>query len=189
MSTVLTKPLNKALSEGSDAGSIKEKGEYSASASAVEVPTLGAPVAGGEKRSFWRKPKHELDSVATQPSVFDDPVTLEVYRPPAIWENSHRFDPQARWTWREEYVRPSILLFPSMNLTCVVQRIVRKIDLLIMIWACIMFFSLDLDRSNISQANTDNFLNDLGLTTNDFNLGNTLFRVRAPMPEIILELY
>lgn len=55
----------------------------------------------------------------------------------------------------------------------------RKIDLLIMIWAFIMFFSLDLDRSNISQANTDNFLNDLGLTTNDFNLGNTLFKVKS----------
>lgn len=55
---------------------------------------------------------------------------------------------------------------------------VRKIDWLIMVWAFIMFFALDLDRSNIAQANTDNFLNDLGLTTDDFNLGNTLFKVR-----------
>ena len=50
----------------------------------------------------------------------------------------------------------------------------------IMVWAFIMFFSLDLDRSNISQANTDNFLKDLHMNTNDFNLGNTLFKVRLP---------
>jgi hypothetical protein len=55
--------------------------------------------------SFWRrKAKHDLDAVATQPSVFDDPVTLELYRPPQSYENAHRFDPNARWTFREERV-------------------------------------------------------------------------------------
>lgn len=59
------------------------------------------------------------------------------------------------------------------------QAVIRKIDWRVMLWAFIMFFSLDLDRSNISQANTDNFLQDLHMTTDDFNLGNTLFKVSS----------
>lgn len=38
-----------------------------------------------------------------------------------------------------------------------------------------MFFSLQLDRGNISQALSDNMLDDLGLNTNNYNYGQTIF--------------
>jgi hypothetical protein len=69
-----------------------------------------------------------------------------------------------------------------------IQPLINKLDWKVTLWAFIAFFALDLDRGNISQANTDNFLEDLGLTTNDFNLGNTVFRLSFLCAELPSQL-
>ncbi|KAJ3729783.1 allantoate permease [Lentinula raphanica] len=109
-------------------------------------------------------------SVATRRSVYDDPELAHLYWPKQDYENLHRFDPAARWTFREE------------------RSLVRKIDWKIMVWAAISFSALNLDRNNLSQANTDNFLPDLNLTTDDFNWGNSIFRIAFLCAELPSQL-
>ena len=172
--TVAFRPGNQKRDDDSDALSEIKREELTFS---VDVPPLGESVTDEEgRRPFWKRKKKNPEDIATQPSVFDDEATLEIYRPPPQWENTHRFDPLFRWTWGEEFVSINPSSFSPLY-RLLPQKIIRKIDYRIMIWAWLMFFSLDLDRTNISQANTDNFLGDLNMNTDDFNLGNTLFKV------------
>ncbi|KAJ7598580.1 hypothetical protein C8J56DRAFT_1157733 [Mycena floridula] len=48
------------------------------------------------------RPAYNPDSIATRRSVYDDPNLAAHYWPKQEYENLHRFDPKARWTYREE---------------------------------------------------------------------------------------
>ncbi|TFA99783.1 putative transporter [Trichoderma ghanense] len=99
---------------------------------------------------------------STKDHPFADPAMAAHWRgvyEKANYENRHRFDPEFTWTAEEE------------------RRLVRKIDLRIMLWAWIMFCALDLHRRNINRAISDNMLPEVGMNTNDFNYGQTIFLV------------
>ncbi|KAM5343156.1 hypothetical protein ACJ41O_014122 [Fusarium nematophilum] len=94
--------------------------------------------------------------------VFSDPAIADRWRKvyeKAQYENRHRFDPAYTWTAEEE------------------KRLVRKIDWRITLWAWVMFCSLDFHRRNINRAISDNMLPEIGMDTNDFNYGQTIFLV------------
>ncbi|KAJ1329265.1 YIL166C-like transporter [Microdochium nivale] len=96
--------------------------------------------------------------------VNDDPKAVQIGRenlhnsvpPHESYEGSHRWDPDATWTPEEE------------------AAIVRKTDVKLLIWLCLMFFGLQLDRGNLSNALAGTILTDLNITTDDFNNGTTI---------------
>ncbi|KAK6458391.1 putative allantoate permease [Scheffersomyces xylosifermentans] len=108
-------------------------------------------------------------SSSYEKNPFLDPIVAEHYR--ELYENSKyecraAFDPNFEWEEQEE------------------KKLIRKLDFRVAFTACLLFVSLQVDRGNLSQAVSDNFLDDLGLTTNDYNTGNTVFLVCFLLAEL-----
>ncbi|PKS08524.1 hypothetical protein jhhlp_004909 [Lomentospora prolificans] len=64
------------------------------------------------------------------------------------------------------------------------NRLVRKLDTLLMPLLILGFFALQLDRGNIGNALTDNFFKDVGITQNQFNVGQQLLSLGIILLEI-----
>lgn len=124
------------------------------------------------KDLFKRRDKINGDAIATQLSVFEDldPSIARKYLPPRKYENYKNFDPYLRWTVDEE------------------KKAIRKTDWKILTMVSFMFFALNLDRGNLAQAISGGFLEDIKLSTDDYNLGNTINLVAFIAGEIPSQL-
>ncbi|OUM54231.1 hypothetical protein BVG19_g3590 [[Candida] boidinii] len=106
----------------------------------------------------------DTDSIKTRngglENPFLDPNFATYYR--NVYERTKyecraRFDPLFNWSKKEE------------------NKLRRKLDFRVTLLACFMFVALQVDRGNLGQAVSDNMLDDLNMTTAEFNTGNTIF--------------
>ncbi|KAJ0342765.1 hypothetical protein COL154_011519 [Colletotrichum chrysophilum] len=111
----------------------------------------------GERLNVDDKSAASSSKQAASAEVWAVGGSAELYEPIPEYEGRHRYDPKAEWSEKEE------------------KKLVKKLDYRICCWVCLMFFALQLDRGNITQANSDNMLADLGLSTNQYNYGMTIF--------------
>lgn len=112
---------------------------------------IGDPLGKGSAVKEYVRDSGPEDNDIPSANPFLDEATAEYWR--QVYEESqyecrHVFDPHLTWTQEEE------------------KRLIRKLDWRVCLWACCMFFGLQVDRGNLVQAVSDNMLDDLGLDTN-----------------------
>ncbi|KAK6820759.1 hypothetical protein PG995_003589 [Apiospora arundinis] len=103
------------------------------------------------------RPKVDTESIPSKAHVEAGRENLHhAIRPHQSYEGGHRWDPDATWTPEEE------------------RKVLRKTDMMLLSWLCVMFFGLQLDRGNLANALADTFLTDLNLSPDDYNNGTTI---------------
>ncbi|KAH8681969.1 permease of the major facilitator superfamily [Xylariales sp. PMI_506] len=144
-----------------------------------DIPVVVQNPERNEKTSDVKKTVEDVYDSTSDSEVFDgrnpfiDPEVANRWRDTyeaASYECRHKFDPELKWTEEDE------------------KKLVKKLDWHVCLWACVMFFGLQLDRGNLVSAVSDNMLGDLGLTTNDYNYGNTVFLIGFLLAELPSQL-
>lgn len=110
-----------------------------------------------------------------------------IFRPIDSYEGLHRWDPYFQWTEQEEkkVVRKVGDIYLKLGTDTLTSE---QIDLRVCTFACVTFFALQLDRGNIGQALSSTLLKDLEMTSNDYNLGQTIFLVCFLLAEMPSQL-
>ncbi|KAL4929333.1 major facilitator superfamily domain-containing protein [Aspergillus undulatus] len=120
-----------------------------------------------------KREEYDLDAVHCHPAQYlglgEHRGVQELYIH-TKWENWSAFGPSFRWTWREERATR--------------RKVDWKIMLTLYTWVCVMFAALSIDRNNISNAVSDNMLDDLGLSQQDYKTGQTIARVGFLIAEL-----
>ncbi|KAJ8070400.1 hypothetical protein OCU04_000775 [Sclerotinia nivalis] len=138
-----------------------------------EVTTFGDPLPAKNATFVSTTSDLDEDGSAFAKNPFLDPDVAEHWT--RIYEKSqyecrHVFDPNFSWTEEEE------------------RQLVRRLDWRVCLWACVMFFGLQVDRGNLVQAVADNLLTDLKLTTDEYNFGNNIFLFSFLLAELPSQL-
>lgn len=121
---------------------------------------------------FFESTQVDLESVNEH--IFQDPDIAEYYYnlyDKTNYECRSHFDPEFTWSEKEE------------------KKVTWKNDWHVTLWSFMMFTALNFDRTNLQQALSDNFLDDLNLTTNQLNTGKTInlvFFLAAELPSQLI---
>ncbi|KAF9347647.1 hypothetical protein BGX26_000887 [Mortierella sp. AD094] len=101
--------------------------------------------------------KGDIERNGSFTSTLSAPIDAADEKLRALGKHNPYYDHELTWTAEEE------------------KRIVRIFDLKILSWIGVMFFFLQLDRGNMSNALTDNIMIDLHIDLNTVTLGTAVF--------------